>query len=158
MERRHGVFQDRFVKELRLRGISSIEEANEVLANGFVKDLNRRFTVPAIDPQDAHVKIHKRTDLRAIFCYEDIRTVQNDWVVQYSNRFFQLLRVKRVDIRPKMKVTVAEWLDGSIHILCGKKEIPYEEITQQVLQRARKSECLSSLPTFEGDTSKVLTM
>jgi transposase len=90
VERRHGVFQDRFVKELRLQGISGIDLANDVLEGGFLEDLNRRFTVPAIDPQDAHVKIHKRVDLRTIFCFEEIRTVSNDWVVQYDNRYFQL--------------------------------------------------------------------
>ena len=137
VERRHRVFQDRFAKELRLRGIGSIEEANNVLAGGFVQDLNRRFTIPAMDPQDAHVKIHKQVDLRTIFCFEETRTVSNDWVVQYSNRYFQLLREKRVDLRPKMKVTVAEWLDRSIHILYQKKEVPYEEITHQVLHQAR---------------------
>jgi len=55
--------------ELRLRGISSIEEVNKVLAGGFVEDLNRRFTIPAVDPQDAHVRIHKRVDLRTTFCF-----------------------------------------------------------------------------------------
>ena len=110
VERRHGVFQDRFVKELRLQKINSIEEANKVLHNGFVEDLNRRFTVRAIDPQDAHVKLHKRVDLRSIFCFEVSRTVRNDWVIQYANRYFQLLKGKRIDIRPKSKVTVALWL------------------------------------------------
>lgn len=82
--------------------------------------------------------------------------MQNDWVVQYHNRYFQLIRAKRVDIRPKMKVTVAQWLDGSIHILKGKGKTPFEEITQQVLQRARKSEWISSSQTPGGDISKVL--
>jgi transposase len=137
VERRHGVFQDRFVKELRLQGISGIDLANDVLEGGFLEDLNRRFTVPAIDPQDAHVKIHKRVDLRKIFCFEETRTVSNDWVVRNDNRFFQLLQEKKSDIRPKTKVTVAEWLDGSIHILHRGKEVPYEEINPQVLQKIR---------------------
>ena len=50
VERRHGVFQDKFAKELWLKRISSIENANTVLNNGFVEDMNSRFTVPAIDP------------------------------------------------------------------------------------------------------------
>ena len=137
VERRHGVFQDRFVKELRLQGINGIDLANDVLEGGFLEDLNRRFTVPAIDPQDAHVKIHKRVDLRTIFCFEETRTVSNDWVVQYDNRFFQLLQDKKLDIRPKTKVTVAEWLDGTIHILYQRKEVPYEEIDPQILKKAR---------------------
>jgi transposase len=137
VERRHGVFQDRFVKELRLQGINSIEEANKILRNGFVEDLNRRFTIQAIDSQDAHLKLHRRVDLRSIFCFEDTRTVSNDWVVQYANRYFQLLKGKRIDIRPKTKVIVAQWLDGSIHILYQQKEVPYEEVTHQIVQRTR---------------------
>jgi hypothetical protein len=83
------------------------------------------------------VKIHKRVDLRTIFCFEETRTVGNDWVVQYDNRYFQLLQDKKLDIRPKTKVTIAEWLDGSIHILHQRKEVPYEEINPQVLQKVR---------------------
>jgi transposase len=137
VERRHGVFQDRFVKELRLEGISGIDLANDVLDSGFLDDLNRRFTIPALDPQDAHVKIHKSVDLRRIFCFEETRTVSNDWVVQYETRYFQLLQDKKLDIRPKTKVTVAQWLDGSIHILHQKKEVPYDELNPQVLQKVR---------------------
>lgn len=143
VERRHGVFQDRFVKELRLEGISSIDAANDVLEFGFLEDLNRRFTLPAVDPQDAHVKIHKSVDLRTIFCFEETRTVSNDWVVQYENRYFQLLRDKTRAIRPKTKVILARWLDGSIHILHRKKEVPYEEINPQVLQKMRAGKRLA---------------
>ena len=125
------------MKELRLQGISGIDLANDVLEGGFLEDLNRRFTVPAIDPQDAHVKLHKRVDLRTIFCFEETRTVSNDWVVQYENRYFQLSQDKKLAIRPKTKVTVARWLDGSIHILHQKKEVPYEEINLHVLQKVR---------------------
>ena len=79
MEHRHGVFQDRFVNELR--GISGIDLANDVVESGFLEDLNRRFTVPAVDVEDAHVKGGKKMDLRTIFCIEKRRTVSYDWVV-----------------------------------------------------------------------------
>ena len=137
VERRHGVFQDRFVKELRLQDICGIDMANDVLEHGFLEDLNHRFTIPPIDPQDAHVKLLKRVDLRAIFCFQRIRTVSNDWVVRYDNRYFQLLEDRRKDIRPKTKVTVSQWLDGSVHILHQKKEVPYEEINPQELHKIR---------------------
>jgi hypothetical protein len=41
-ERANLTLQDRLVKELRLRGISSIEAANEYLPE-FIEDYNRRF-------------------------------------------------------------------------------------------------------------------
>ena len=76
-------------------------------------------------------------DLRTIFCFEESRTVSNDWVVRYDNRTFQLLQDKKVDIRPKTKAVIAEWLDGSIHILHQGKEVSYEEIDSHVLQKVR---------------------
>ena len=113
-------------------------EANEVLANGFVEDLNRRFSVAPVEPGDAHVRIPKTVDLRTIFCFESLRVVNNDWVVRYDNRFFQLLQHKRMRVRPHCKVTIAEWLDKSIHILYENREIPYEEITTDVLKAAKR--------------------
>ena len=50
IERSNAVYQDRIVKELRLKGISDIARANELLTLGFDDDLNRRF---AIEPGDA---------------------------------------------------------------------------------------------------------
>ena len=44
VERSHGVYQDRWVKELRLRKVTTLEGANELLhAGGFDAELNRRF-------------------------------------------------------------------------------------------------------------------
>jgi hypothetical protein len=40
VERSNGVYQDRFVKELRLAGVDSIGTANELLYGGFLAHLN----------------------------------------------------------------------------------------------------------------------
>ena len=138
VERSHGVFQDRLVKELRLRGISSIQEANQLLQGGFVEQLNRKFAIPPRDPQDAHVPLLPAVDLRTIFCFETTRTVSNDWVVRHNNRWYQLDRQARRVLRLPAKVTVADWLDGSVHILAKTKELTYTEITDQVLEQARR--------------------
>ncbi|MGC8723426.1 MAG: hypothetical protein ACP5VF_06095 [Acidobacteriota bacterium] len=41
--RKHGVYQGRLVKEMKLRGIQTIEAANAFLLSGYLEDLNRRF-------------------------------------------------------------------------------------------------------------------
>ena len=128
VERNHGVYQDRFVKELRLKGIRSIEDANTLLESGFVDSLNRRFAKPASSTANCHVPIVNGTDLRAVFCFEVQRTVGRDWVVQSDCRRFQILRDAKPLPRPGSKVTVARWLDGSIHLLVKGKEIRYQEI------------------------------
>jgi transposase len=127
VERNHGVYQDRFVKELRLRGVRSIEEANAMLAGGFFEGLNRRFAKKAASEADCHVSI-ETTDLRSVFCYEVQRSVARDWVVQNDCRRYQIRRDARPRPRPGSKVTVAQWLDGSIHLLVKGKEIPFVEL------------------------------
>lgn len=49
VERAHLTLQDRLVKELRLRGISSVDAAND-FADEFMADNNRRFAkTPRLD-------------------------------------------------------------------------------------------------------------
>jgi transposase len=127
VERNHGVYQDRFVKEMRLRGVRSIPEANAILESGFFDGLNRRFAQKPGAKADYHVSVDG-TDLRAVFCWEVQRSVARDWVVQNDCRRFQISREAKPRPRPGSKVTVAQWLDGSIHLLFKGKEIPFEEL------------------------------
>jgi len=47
VERRNAVFQDRLVKEMRLRKIDSMDQGNGLLEKMFLADLNRRYAVTA---------------------------------------------------------------------------------------------------------------
>lgn len=128
VERNHGVYQDRFVKELKLLGIKTIEEANELLQNGFVDNLNKRFEKEPLKSQDFHVPVGNDIDLRTIFCYEHKKVVSNDWVVRHNNRHFQILKDNKILPRPKSKVLLTEWLDGTIHINYKNKELNIKEL------------------------------
>lgn len=136
VERKHGVYQDRFVKELRLRGAKRIEEANMILQGGFIEKLNSKFSHPPTAEEDFHVALRPGQDLRDIFCFETVRTVGRDWVVRDDNRFYQLLRGKAPLPQAQSKVTVRRWLDGSIHILHRGKRLNYQEFDPQ--QRNRR--------------------
>jgi len=54
VERNHAVYQDRFVKELRLRHAKTIEAGNAILDSTFIDKLNRKFENPARNPVSAH--------------------------------------------------------------------------------------------------------
>ncbi len=128
VERNHGVYQDRFVKELRLADVSTIVGANKVLEEFFIEEINKKFSKVPKSDKDLHRAVPKGLDLRTVFCWEVQRSVGNDWVIRNSNRFYQILRENRKLPRPGNKVTVCEWLDGSIHILYEGKELRAEEI------------------------------
>ncbi len=53
VERANQTLQDRLVREMRLRGISSIEEA-QAFTPAFIAAWNEKFAVPPRDGQDAH--------------------------------------------------------------------------------------------------------
>ena len=127
VERNHGVYQDRFVKEMRLRDVRSIPEANAILESGFFDGLNRRFAQQPAAEADYHVPVDG-ADLRAVFCWEVKRSVARDWVVQNDCRRFQISQEAKPRPRPGSKVIVAQWLDGSIHLLFKGKEIPFAEL------------------------------
>jgi len=128
VERKHGVYQDRWVKELRLAGIKDIEEANQSLC-GFVESLNVKFAVEPRSSADFHRPVPQDMDLRTVFCLEEPRTVGNDWVVRYKNRFFQI--GLQSNLPPaRRRVMVQEQLDGSIHMVYRNREVLFTEIKE----------------------------
>jgi len=140
VERKHAVYQDRLVKELRLRGVRTIEGANEMLQGGFVEQLNAKFARPATKPEDAHRRLPEGLQLASVFVFEDVRTVPNDWVIRHENRFWQLTGPKEWLPRPKAKVVVQRRLDGSLHILYRTRELSIREIPLEARRRpARKA-------------------
>src|SRR5256884_8039555 len=90
VERVHGTHQDRLVKKLRRKEIRSHEAANVDLEREDFPAHNRRFARTAAKPEDYHRRAPRAAELDRIFRLESERTVSEDWVVRYDNRFFQL--------------------------------------------------------------------
>jgi hypothetical protein len=130
VERKHAVFQDRFVKELKLQSITTIPEANTLLHNGFVDTLNRKFACPPADPTDLHRPAPTRRKLREIFSFENTRVVSKDWTVRCENRLYQILKRNDPLPRPGDKVIVRRLLDGTIRILYRGKKLRFKGIVQ----------------------------
>ena len=128
VERKHGVYQDRWVKELRLAGINDMEGANQSLC-GFTEKLNARFAVEPRSRADFHRPVPQGMDLRHVFCLEESRTVGNDWVVRYENSFFQIASQPNLPPR-RGKVMVQKHLDGTVHIVYRDSELIFTEIKE----------------------------
>ena len=132
VERSHGVYQDRLVKEIGLRKLVRIEEVNELLAKGgFDDDLNRRFARSAADPLDLHQAVEEGMDLDGVFAFEETRVVQNDWTIRYRNRWLQIVGAKRTLPPAKSKVIVQQRLDGSLWVLYREARVRFEELAQR---------------------------
>jgi hypothetical protein len=90
VERRNAVFQDRLVKEMRLRGISDMNQANALLEHSFLAELDDRFALEAASEQDLHRAVEAGVVLEEVLCVQDQRVVGSDWCVRWRNRFLQI--------------------------------------------------------------------
>lgn len=113
VERMNGTLQDRLVKELRLRDISTIEGANAML-DAFAADLNRRFERAAMNPCDAHrVAPSDPMELDDLFRIEYSRVVTRDNTYAFESRRWQILEQPGAPA-PGTTVRVCRALDGSL--------------------------------------------
>ena len=125
VERFNGTAQDRLVKELRLAGASTIEEANAVPEKTFLPWFNRRCTVKAQSPNDAHRRLHPSMNLAAILSVQEQRTVAGDYTIRYNNEVYQLLPPAHPGLRGG-RVIVEERLDGTRHIRFKQTYLKYK--------------------------------
>ena len=130
VERGNGTHQDRLIKKMRRKEISSAEQANEFLESEYLPEHNRRFAKAPAEPEDFHRKALGKRQLREVFRLETERTIGSDWVVRYENRFLQVKRQSKY-APAKSKVTVCEWQDGTIEIYYREQKLKWEEISER---------------------------
>lgn len=124
VERMNGVLQDRLVKELRLRRVSSMEAAN-AYATTFIADFNARFAKVPRSDFDAHRPLRGDEDLARIFCWREWRKVSQSLTLQYAKVMYLL------EDRPESRrwihryVEVAEYPDGKIELWADGTALPY---------------------------------
>jgi transposase len=118
MERSYGTWQGRLPQELRLRGITDVNKANEFLRSEYIADFNSRFTEKAAQKGTAFVRLHRR-DLDWIFSVQQERTVNRDNTVLLGSRVLQLEKTRWKDTLAGQTVVVHEHLDGRVSIRFG---------------------------------------
>jgi transposase len=136
IERIHGTHQDRLVKKLRRKGIVSHEAANVYLRKEYLPEHNERFARRPARPEDYHRRAPRGAELDRIFRLEIPRTIYNDWVVRYENRFFQLQRQSRNYAPAHSQVLVCEGRHGKITIEYRGRELDWREIPAPLKPRA----------------------
>ena len=139
-ERMFGTLQGRLPQELRLRGITDMEEANRFLKEKFIPDFNRRFSIPSSEPGSAFVPFVGDT-LKDILSLQEERTVGNDNTVRYRNISLQIPQDQHRYHYVRTKVRVHEYPDGCLSVFHGPRRlVDYtpegEQITGKIKERA----------------------
>lgn len=122
-ERSFKTWQGRLPQELRLRGISTPEEANRFLKRSYIREFNRKFTVAAAEPGASAFVPSLRDDLDRVFSIQTERTVNRDNTVKYRNLVLQIDRQIWRSSLDGCRVTVYQHLNGFISIGYGPRQI-----------------------------------
>jgi len=125
IERLFRTFQDRLVKEMRLKGIKSIEEGNRFLEE-YLPLYNKRFSVRPKEKEDFHRPVPKGMDLDAILCMKTERTLRNDFTVAHNRKLYQV-----EDTIKASKVMVQDRIDGSLVMTHKGRTLRFKEITER---------------------------
>jgi len=133
VERANKTLQDRLTKELRLRGISTPQEANLWLPE-FIDDYNQRFATLPRSTLDAHTPLEAKEQLDRILCRKTQRTLSKNLTIQYHKTVYQIRVHRPAYAMRNAVVSVLENPKGEITILYKNKPLAFEVYHQQEKQ------------------------
>jgi hypothetical protein len=127
VERSFRTLQDRLVKEMRLAGIKTLEEANRFLER-WLPIYNRRFAREAQEPGDLHRPLSKSVVLDDVLCIKGFRTVNEGYLVKWRGRSL-VLEKPSLTLR-RQKLVVLERFDGRLTLRFKNRDLRYREVQE----------------------------
>jgi transposase len=136
VERMFNTLQDRLVKEMTLRNITTIEEANKFLKS-YLSFHNKRFAVNPREQNDLHREIPKGLNLDKILCIRTERTMRNDSTIAHNGKLYQIQEAVK-----SKKVLVEERVNGKMLITHNDVSLKFKEITARPERQQKPSRIL----------------
>lgn len=134
VERVFRTLQDRLVKEMRLAGVKSLEEANRFL-DRYLPTFNRRFAREALEAGDLHRRLPKSVVLDDVLCIKGFRTVNEGYIVKWRGRMF-VLEKPSLTLR-QQKLIVLERFGGRLSLRLKGRDLDYRQVIEPI-RRAPK--------------------
>jgi len=134
VERSNRTHQDRLVKEMRLRQISTIDDANKFLDEYFIAHYNEKFMV-----ESCGGNVHRSCDglaLEQIFCFENRRQIKNDYTFSFQGIDYQIEHSEAIMPHAGDSVFIRDYLDASRHIFSAAGE----ELSIRRLKKLKKKD------------------
>lgn len=137
VERVAETLQDRLVKEMRLRNISSINNGNHFLDTYYLEKHNQLFSKQPALSTSLFKPVHHHFDYKWTFAIQNTRTINNNYTISWQNRLFLLLN-RSITMKRK-KILIKQSLEGDLQFSTKDKIISVKEITQKDIDAARKN-------------------
>ncbi len=151
-ERSFGTWQGRLPQELRVAGITSVEEANRFLREQYIAEFNARFTAQPAGIGTAFRRC-SRTDLNWVFTVQTERVVAKDNTVAIGARSWQIDKSRFRHTLAGCTVTIHEHLDGSISLRYGPHVIGSFEANGERRGKVESRKRASHFPTAPATTA-----
>jgi hypothetical protein len=143
IERVFGTLQERLVWEMRLRNISTIDEANVFLPS-FIEMYNKKYSQQPASPFNAHRSLNQGVELKYIMCTKEERIVSKNLEISYKNQIYQLQPPEALKLKlKKAKIAVITTLDNEIFFDYKGNYINYVLYKEQVKNNYFNIECLA---------------
>lgn len=124
VERTNGVLQDRLIKEMRLKKISSIEEAN-MYAQEFIEFYNNKFSVQPANLTNSHRAVENNEPVEDILANHENRVLSKNLTFQYQNTIYQVKTEHEIRRLRHASITIIDNQDTGIKVQYQNRELSY---------------------------------
>lgn len=115
IERLFQTLQSRLIVEMRLKGIDSIEKANEFVKS-YLNEFNKEFALPYNHTIDAFEKQINHEIINETLSIVSRRVVDNGSTIKFQNKYYKFFNSQgdQMNIVPKTKCLIVKKLDGEL--------------------------------------------
>ena len=129
VERDNGTFQGRLVQELRLYGITTIEEANKYLINTFVPNFNKKFAMDYKRFKSVFEESPTEEKINYTLAVLTPRKIDNGNSIKYNNKYYQpYLNDELKCFKPKTECLVIKAYNGDLLVSIDDKVFELREL------------------------------
>lgn len=130
VERANQTLQDRLIKELRIAGISTIEEANQFLEI-FWDVHNQKFAKTPEKMEDVHRPIGD-VDLSKILCEKYRRKVSKNLEIQFEHAIYQIITHRQSRELIGAEISVIKTLNKELFLEYKGKSLVFKKFKDQI--------------------------
>ena len=131
IERDNGTFQGRLVNELRLNGITTIEEANKYLNEVFIPKFNKKFAMDYKKFPSVFEEAPSKEKINYILSVLTPRKIDNGNAIKYHNKYYQPYLDNDIKcFKPHIEVLVIKAFDGQLLVSIDEAIYELKELSR----------------------------
>ena len=131
VERTNGTFQGRLVNELKLNGITTIEEANKYLLEVFVPDFNQRFAMNYKKFKSVFEASPSKEKINYTLAVLSPRKIDNGNSIKYYGKYYQpYLNNELKCFLPKTECLVIKAYNGDLLVTIDEQVLELRELSR----------------------------